>query len=415
MLRSASYKNHSLHYGWVIVAVGSLVLFSCLGLARYAYTMLLPAMQSGLQLSYDRMGFIGTANFSGYLVAVVLSPWLIRRFRPRAVISTGLLLIAFCMAGISRSQTFQSVVLFYAVTGLGGGLANIPLMALVPCWFRSRTRGRAAGLIIAGNGLAIICAGNLIPLLNRSYGADGWRMAWLLLAAMTLLTALIAALCLRNTPTEMGLEPLGTVKADLAAEPPVPHEHRGDGALLVRLGLLYLAFGATFMIFGTFIVTSMVRDYGLSEAQAGHYWSWVGFFSVFSGVGFGALSDRIGRKQGLMLVFLVQSCAYLLAGLKLGNAGLVIAIVLYGLAVFAVPAIMAAAVGDYLGSSRAASSFATITIFFALGQTTGPALAGLLARSSGSFSTAYLLSAAITVAAALFAVFLPSPKQRDPA
>lgn len=409
---SASDTKRSLHYGWVIVAVGALVLFSCLGLARYAYTMLLPAMQAGLQLPYDRMGLIGTANFSGYLVAVVLSPWLIRRFRPRAVISAGLLLIALCMAGISQSHGFLPVALLYALTGLGGGFANIPLMALVPCWFRSQTRGRAAGLIIGGNGLAIICAGYLIPLLNRSYAAAGWRMAWLLLAAMALLTALIAALWLRNTPSEKGLEPLGPVQHEQPGSMPVPHEHRGDGGLLVRLGLLYLAFGATFMVFGTFIVTSMVREYGLSEVRAGQYWSWVGFFSVFSGVGFGALSDRIGRKQGLMLVFLVQSTAYLLAGLKLGSVGLLLAIVLYGSAVFAIPAIMAAAVGDYLGSARAAASFATITLFFAVGQTIGPAIAGLLARLYGSFSPAYLCAAAITLSAALFALFLPSPKQR---
>ena len=415
MLNCLSHQRRSLHYGWVIVAVGALVLFSCLGLARYAYTMLLPAMQAGLQLPYDRMGLIGTANFSGYLVAVVLSPWLIRRFRPRAVISAGLLLIALCMAGISQSHGFLPVALLYGITGLGGGLANIPLMALVPCWFRSQARGRAAGLIIGGNGLAIICAGYLIPLLNRTYGTDGWRMAWLLLAAMTLLTALIAALLLRNTPAEMGLEPLGTVKDDRAAEPPVPHEYRGDGLLLFRLGLLYLAFGATFMVFGTFIVTSMVRESGLSEAQAGHYWSWVGFFSVFSGVGFGALSDRIGRKQGLILVFLVQSTAYLLAGLKLGTSGLVVAIVLYGSAVFAIPAIMAAAVGDYLGTARAAASFATITLFFAVGQALGPAVAGLLARLYGSFSPAYLCSAGIAFSAVLFALFLPAPQKRDPA
>jgi Sugar phosphate permease len=173
MSNSTSHQSRFLHYGWVIVAVGVLVLFSCLGLARYAYTMLLPAMQTGLQLSYDRMGLIGTANFSGYLVAVVLSPWLLRRFRPRAVISAGLLLIALCMAGISQSRGFLTAALLYAFTGLGGGLANIPLMALVPCWFRSRVRGRAAGLIIGGNGLAIICAGYLIPLLNRQYAAAG--------------------------------------------------------------------------------------------------------------------------------------------------------------------------------------------------------------------------------------------------
>jgi len=415
MSNSTSHQSRFLHYGWVIVAVGVLVLFSCLGLARYAYTMLLPAMQAGLQLSYDRMGLIGTANFSGYLVAVVLSPWLIRRFRSRAVISAGLLLIALCMAGISQSHGFLTVALLYAVTGLGGGLANIPLMALVPCWFRSRTRGRAAGLIIGGNGLAIICAGYLIPLLNRQYAADGWRLAWLLLAAISLLTALVAALWLRNAPAEKGLEPLGPLQPEQHGSMPVLHEQQGDGALLLRLGLLYLAFGATFMVFGTFIVTSMVRESGLSEAQAGHYWSWVGFFSVFSGVGFGSLSDRIGRKQGLALVFLVQSAAYLLAGLKLGAIGLLLAIVLYGSAVFAIPAIMAAAVGDYLGTARAAASFATITIFFAVGQTVGPAVAGLLARSYGSFSPALLFAGAITCSAALFSLVLPAPHRRDPA
>ena len=102
----------------------------------------------------------------------------------------------------------------------------------------------------------------------------------------------------------------------------VPSEHRGDGTLLLRLGLLYLAFGATFMVYGTFIVTTMVREYGFSEAKAGLYWSWAGFFSLFSGLAFGMISDRIGRKYGLALVFAVQSAAYLLAGVKPGSIGL---------------------------------------------------------------------------------------------
>jgi hypothetical protein len=37
-----------LHYGWVIVAAGALTLFACLGLARFAFGMLLPAMRTGL-------------------------------------------------------------------------------------------------------------------------------------------------------------------------------------------------------------------------------------------------------------------------------------------------------------------------------------------------------------------------------
>jgi MFS family permease len=401
-------KLRSVHYGWVIVASGSLVLFSCFGLARYAYTMLLPGMQAGLGLAYKQMGFIGTANFVGYLVAVLLAPALIRRFHPRSVITVGLLLISVCMLAISRSHGFVVVVVLYTLVGLGGGFANIPLMALVTYWFRSEQRGKAAGLVIGGNGAAIVFAGFLIPLLNRSYGTEGWRAGWLVLGLISLFVTACAGLLLRNHPSELGLEPVGR-SVPVSPEQLIPHERRGDGAILLRLGLLYLLFGATFMVYGTFIVTTMVKEYGFSEARAGLYWSWVGFFSLFSGVGFGALSDRIGRKRGLALVFAVQTGAYLLAGLRLGGLGLVFSIVLYGMAVFAIPAIMAAAVGDYLGLSRAATAFATVTIFFAFGQTIGPAGAGLIAGASGGFTNAYLLAALLTAFAALFAATLPSP------
>jgi len=397
------------HYGWVIVATGSLVLFSCLGLARYAYTMLLPGMQASLGFSYDRMGYIGTANFVGYLVSVVIAPALIKRLRPRVTIVSGLLIIGLATLGISRVESFVPLALLYTLVGLGGGFANIPTMALVTWWFRSEQRGRAAGLVIGGNGAAIICAGFVIPLLSSAYGAQGWRHGWQLLGAVSLLIALIAALLLRNHPAEMGLEPAGRPQ-QVGEGQLVPREAKGDGWILARLGLLYLVFGATFMVYGTFIVTTMVKEYGFSDSRAGLYWSWVGFFSLFSGVGFGALSDRIGRKRGIALVFALQSVAYLLAGMKLGETGLLLSIILYGSAVFAIPAIMAAAIADYLGLHRAATAFATVTIFFAAGQTMGPAGAGLLARSMGGFAPAYLVAALLTLLASLFAMTLPRPK-----
>ena len=399
----------AIHYGWIIAAVGFLIIFACIGLARYAYTMLLPSMQAGLGLTYDRMGYIGTGNFSGYLLSVVLAPRLIRRFRPRLVITGGLALITLSLFGVSASHGFFIPLTLYFLVGMGTGFANIPTMALISHWFRSDQRGKAAGLMIGGNGAAIVLAGILVPLLNRTFGANGWRAGWLLLSIIALLVTVLAAWLVRNYPSDMGLEPLGRPTPP-SPDQLVPREHRGDGGLLVRLGLLYLAFGATFMVYGTFIVTTMVREYGFSEAKAGVYWSWTGFFSLFSGVVFGAISDRIGRKYGMALVFAVQSAAYLLAGLRPGSMGLMLSITLYGSAVFAIPAIMAAAVGDYLGLNRAASSFATITIFFAAGQTFGPGAAGIIARSSGSFTSAYLASALITTVAVIFSLFLPRPE-----
>ena len=406
----SSTSGNRLHYGWVIVATSALGLFSCFGLARYAYSMLLPGMQAGLGLTYDLMGFIGTGNFVGYLLSVLAAPRIMKRLHPRRMAAIGLLIIGLCMMAMGLCSTFLPLLVLYALVGVGSGFTNIPLMALVTFWFRSEQRGKAAGLVIAGNGIGIILAGFLIPALNRNFGADGWRSGWLVLGAICLCVAGAAAAFLRNHPSDIGLEPVGR-PVEASPEQFIHREHRGDGRILLRLGILYMVFGVTFMVYGTFIVTTMVKEYGLSEAKAGVYWSWVGFFSFFSGIGFGTLSDRIGRKRGLALVFAVQTAAYLLAGIKAGTAGLVLSLILYGSAVFAIPAIMAAAVGEYLGLHRASSAFATVTIFFGLGQVIGPAGAGIIAKAAGAFTTPYLISGVLTAFATVFALLLPRPSQ----
>lgn len=396
------------HYAWWIVFSGILTLFSCLGLARFAFGMLLPGMGEGLGLGYDQMGYLGTGNFVGYLLSVAMTPILLKVFRPRITIVVGLIIIAATLAGVSQSVSFIQLLLFYSLTGIGSGLANISTMVLIAHWFRREKRGRAAGLMVLGNGVGIIFAGLLIPFFHRIYGTDGWRVSWLLLALISLVVAVFTALIVRNEPQSLGLTPLGDELPFSEKEistAPVPHA----GRVLVSLGLLYSAFGATYMVYGTFMVTSMVEEYGFSEATAGQFWSWVGFFGLFSGVLFGALSDRIGRKQGLMAVFFVQTMAYLLVGSGWGGWTLWMSVVLYGIAAFAIPAIMTAAVSDYLGIARAAAGFSLITFFFAGGQTVGPAVAGLIAEKSGSFSPAFLASALVTTVACVFALTLPQP------
>lgn len=407
-----SPASGKLHYGWVIVFVGTLTIVACLGLARFAFGMLLPGMREALGMSYDEMGLLGTANFAGYLVAVGITPLLLRRVSPRRLIAGGLLLIGCAILGIGLSNSYRQVLSLYTLVGCGSGLANIPLMVLVSYWFRSEQRGRAAGLIVVGSGFAIIFSGFAIPLLNTRFGTEGWRAGWLLIALIVLLISVIAALLIRNNPAEKGLEPVGN-KGHQEYD---PAETKGSFTILqiiAHLGGLYFVFGATYVIYGTFIVTTMIEEYGFAEASAGHFWSWVGFFSLFSGTLFGTLSDRIGRKGGLIVVFSVQTLAYLLAGLKLGTLAIFSSVVLYGIAAFAIPAIMAAAIGDYLGKARAATGFSLITFFFAIGQTLGPAAAGAVAETTGTFTGSYLASAALTFTAIILAYFLPAPAKTN--
>jgi MFS family permease len=179
---------------------------------------------------------------------------------------------------------------------------------------------------------------------------------------------------------------------------------------------VYFLFGFTYVIYATFLVTTLVQERGFSEAAAGNLWFYIGLLSLFSGPVFGTLSDHRGRHTALVLVFLLQALAYALAALPPGPpAGLYLSVLLFGLCAWSVPSIMAAAVGDCLGPRRAADAFGAITFFFGIGQILGPGLAGLLAETSGSFAGAYLLAALLALAAALLAGLLHIPTQRESA
>ncbi len=398
------------HYGWAIVLTGLAVVFSCLGLSRFSLGMLLPSMGATLGLSYSQMGLIGTGNFIGYMASVILSGLIAGLLGARWTISAGLVLVGVSTAVISQASGFGQILLLYTATGLGSGLANVPMMGLVSHWFTKAFRGRAAGGMLSGNGLAIVFSGFFIPWINTVQGPEGWRVSWLAIGLICLITAGFTALVLRNDPLQMGLSPLGPEDPPSAVPPGFSTKQNSHRKTMVHLGMIYLLFGATYSVFVTFIVTAMVNERGFGEGTAGTFWAVVGGLSIFSGPLFGALSDRLGRKTGMITVYTLFTLAYTLAAGGLPNPFLYASIAIFGLAVWSIPTIMSAAVGDYMGPSLAVKAFGFITLFFGVGQIVGPALAGYLTDISGSFGMAFGLCALLTACAVVLAWFLKPPE-----
>lgn len=407
--------NHNkIHYGWFIVATGTLCIFAALGFGRFALGMLLPAMAGSLNLSYAQMGLISTANFVGYLLAVLVCGFLTTRIGSRLLIFLSLLLVSVSMLLVSWADNFITVVLFYTLTGMGSGAANVPMMALVAAWFSSKQRGKAAGLIAIGSGFAILLSGKLIPYLNHlNDSSDGWRLSWLVLGIIVLVVSVICLAVIRDTPAELGLKPFsGKEHTDSAKPEEVDQGMAGVTRKdIYHMGAIYFLFGYTYVIYATFIVTTLVQERGFSEAVAGNFWSWVGFLSLFSGPIFGTLSDRLGRKTGLIMVFSIQLVAYLLVALKLPGNFLYMSIGCYGIVAWSIPSIMTALVSDYVGPQRTARVFGFITFIFALGQIAGPAVAGMLAESYGSFASSFMMTAIFAGFAVVLSALLKKPVQ----
>ncbi len=398
------------HYGWVIALTGVAVLFSCLGIGRFSLGMLLPSMGLSLSLNYSQMGLIGTGNFVGYMVAVIMAGMMARTIGERWTIFIGLLLVGASMALIGMATGFFHVLLLYTATGLGSGLANVPMMGLVSHWFPRSKRGRAAGTMIMGNGFAIVFAGFFIPNINGLLGAEGWRTNWCILGIFSLCIAVVAGLFLRNRPdaeVSQSLDKMGGRHVPLPGK--TVKEKKVHRRTMVHLGCIYALFGATYAVYATFIVTTMVNERGFGEDAAGTFWAFVGGLSIFSGPLFGWLSDRMGRKVGMQVVYVLFTISYFLVGANLSNPFLFGSITIFGLAAWSIPTIMSAAVGDYAGPDQAVRAFGFVTLFFGVGQITGPMLAGAIADLTGSFNVAFVGCACLTLFAVFLAHFLRSP------
>lgn len=396
-------------YRWIIVLAGIAGLFASLGLGRFSLGMMLPSMGEALALSYSQMGFISTINFCGYLIAVLLCGILTTRFGPRVLISVALVLVSCSMILIGLSTHYLLILLLYFLTGVGSALSNVPIMALISVWFDGRSRGRAAGLCVMGNGLGILVTGKAVPILNKM--AAGWRASWIVLGCLAGGISLLCYALFRNKPLE--IEEKAPNRTSLTAEDQskIPSgQQTARKNIFFHCGAIYFLFGCTYVIYVTFFVTALVQERGLSEQAAGNLWSWVGLLSLVSGPLFGYLSDIYGRKVILAVVFFIQTTAYLLAVTQFPMFSVYVSLACFGLVVWSVPTIMAALIGDHAGPERTAALFGFVTFLFGIGQIIGPACAGFLAEQRGTFSAGFLLAAILAGTAMVLSLLLPGKK-----
>ncbi|MDD2852894.1 MAG: YbfB/YjiJ family MFS transporter [Desulfuromonadaceae bacterium] len=404
-------------YPWLVLAAGTMAVFSALGLARFGYSVLLPSMQAGLGLDNAQAGVLASANLIGYLVMALAGGALASHIGARRIVTAGLTLLGIGMIMTGMAEGFMGAAIWRAVTGIGSGAANIAVMGMWATWFPSRKRGLASGIAVTGSAFAMIGTGSLIPSLLARTGVNGWQFCWQIFGGLSLLVALICWLVIRNKR--------GTPVMDLSspyAIPSTPLADRQHGSwhdvfcskTAWHLGLVYVAFGFSYIIFMTFFVKHLIATGGYSKTEAGNLFMLMGWANLLISFLWGSLSDRIGRANTLVIIYLIHTIAFALFGLATSPVLFTLAALMFGMTAFSIPAIMAASCGDLFGQKMASAALGFVTLLFGIGQVAGPAIAGVLADRYGSFAYAYLLASVVALAGAFGSATLRSMHHSKP-
>jgi MFS family permease len=394
-----------IHYGWIVIFMGLLTTIAAHGFGRMAYTIILPAMKDGLSFDYTQLGLLGTGNFIGYLTMAIIGGFLAARFGTRIVITLALVLMGITMILTGLANSFGFAFAMRLLTGLGNGASYVPAMALGSAWFAIRRRGFATGIVSAGIGAGTLISGLIVPPIINAFGPEGWRFSWYVLGGAVLIISGIVFLFVRSRPDEKGLLQVGE-KTSVNPSPQPSSAQKVSSLDLAKvykiasvwyLGLCYFFYGISYIIYMVFFAAYLVKEMGYTQAWAGGLWALVGGLSIFCGVIWGGISDRVGRSRGAALAYLVLGLSYLIYALVKVEFGFYLSAVLFGLTAWSIPTIMAAAAGDFVGPRLAPAGLGFITLFFGIGQAIGPALGGYLADASGSFTVPFLVAGGLSL------------------
>lgn len=182
----------------ITLALGFLIQLCALGFGRFAYTALLPSMKSDLGLTSTHMGFFQVGILVGYLLFAYLCSFFSKRWGLSLVISASCAAVGLAMMALGFASSFSLCLVLAFLIGSGAAGAYIPLIPLIIGWSSLRRSGSALGIIMSGCGVGIIVVGYVTPLILERFGMGGWRHAWVILGAASLLVALASMFLLKD-------------------------------------------------------------------------------------------------------------------------------------------------------------------------------------------------------------------------
>lgn len=412
-------KRRRLDYKWVVVGLCFMMVFVALGFCSSPKSLYIRPISEALGI--DRSVYSVTDSFRYVSTAIVnvFFGFLVAKFGPKKLILAGFgsLIVSTLLYAFASNV----VLLYLAGMFLGIGLSwtTTTMVGYVVTRWCSENKGTIMGAILASNGVGGAIAIQIISPMIAS-GAEGYRTAYLVVAAILAVTAVILLIFFRDKPVGASDEPVSTGKKKKRGVDWVGIEFRDAVKKNYFWGILVCIFFSGFILQGVWGVTAAhLEDVGIDPDLVKNILSAHSLILAAAKFLTGFVYDRAGlRVTSTMCMGIAVASAGLLMIIDPSPFGIFLAFVYSTVASFALP-LETIMLPIYASDLFGAKSFDKVLGIFVSVNTAGYALGGpalnLCYDLTGSYNLGFGIAAVIMVAVLVIFQFIvtASRKTRD--
>jgi predicted MFS family arabinose efflux permease len=387
--------HHATRIKVLCAGISSLIL--AVGVARFAYTPLLPLMQQQAGLGVAAAGWLAAINYAGYLSGALIASRINSLVLKDKLYRIGMVLaiVSTLVMGLSTNVVVWALSRY--VAGLTSAAAMLLSTGLIMNWLVRHHFRSEMGIHFAGVGLGIAGCAGVVMLLSPSLD---WREQWFAFTALGC-ALIVPALRWLPPPDTSGLTTSGTKLQD---KPP--------SALYLRVFMAaYFCAGFGYVVSITFIVAIVNALPGLA--------GWGNL--VFLTLGLGAapaciIWDLVARRTGdlnaLILAAVLQIVGILLPVLVSGLWAAMLGSYLFGGTFIGMVSLVLSMAGRYY-PSMPAKMMGKMTLSYGVAQIMGPAITGVIGAKFGTYNAGLYVAASVMALGTGLLFALKTVEQRD--
>ena len=393
---------------WLVV-VGALIIQICLG-AIYSWSVFVSPLKDVFSYSTTQTQIIFSLALATFALVMIFAGKLQDRMGPRIVATSGGIVLGagYLLASITDGS-FPLIALTVGVIGGAGiGLSYVCPIAACVKWFPDK-RGMVTGLAVAGFGAGAWIFAKVASSFIDSYGL---LTSFMYLGVIFMLAVVVGAQFLRNPPA--GWKPSGwNPPVSISTTDSIEDFEWRDMIKLKQFWMLWIMF-----VFGAaagLLVIGILKPYGVhSGLDAAAAANAVGILALFNGAGriiWGAVSDKMGRKNAMTLMFLLQGIM-MLALIEMGSTKMTLSIAAawIGFNFGGNLALFPTTTADFFGTKNVGINYGLMFTAYGVAGIAGPLLAGSVFDMTGSYLWAFVPAGVACFIAAGISFGLKSPR-----